>query len=443
MNQEAPKKEVFKTSIITNNTLYEMIHDKDLHTTEYVSITENSEINVIPSHEINQVIFKPLPPDNTLVEKEVILFPSKPIEYGTESELLESVRTYIHKYVAISEFFEHIATYYIMFTWMYDKFNEVPYLRALGDFGSGKSRFLQTVGSICYKPIFTAGSTTSSPIFRILDQVQGTLILDEADYRFSDMTSDIVKILNTGYQKGTHVLRSEGKGVFEVKAYNVYGPKIIATREYFKDQALESRFLIENMGMSVLRSDIPKTLTVEFYRESQDLRNKLLMWRLKNYFIPINYSTEHIPNIHPRLNQIILPLLSMIQDQSIREKLKTFIIQYNSEIISNRNITWESDIVRTIIKLSKNGTDSLTVKEITDQLNRDRHDEWSEEPLTPRKVGEIIKNKLQIKAERKAKGFCISLKNNKTKIDFWKKRFGIDDQELENNRNTFENIITD
>jgi hypothetical protein len=58
-------------------------------------------------------------------------------------------------------------------------------------------------------------------------------------------------------------------------------------------------------------------------------------------------------------------------------------------------------------------------------------------------VGEIIKNKLQIKAERKAKGFCISLKNNKTKVDFWKKRFGIDDQELENNRNTFENIITD
>jgi hypothetical protein len=82
-----------------------------------------------------------------------------------------------------------------------DRFNEVPYLRAIGDFGSGKSRFIQSIGILCYKPVFTGGATTPSPIFRIVNEVHGTLIIDEADFKFSDMTSEIVKILNTGYQK--------------------------------------------------------------------------------------------------------------------------------------------------------------------------------------------------------------------------------------------------
>jgi len=40
------------------------------------------------------------------------------------------------------------------------------------------------------------------------------------------MTSEIVKILNSGYQKGMPVLRSEGKGTFEVKAYDVSAQRL-------------------------------------------------------------------------------------------------------------------------------------------------------------------------------------------------------------------------
>jgi len=46
------------------------------------------------------------------------------------------------------------------------------------------------------------------------------------------------------------------------------------------------------------------------------------MWRLKNYFTPIEKRTEVIEGIHPRLNQIVIPLMSIIKDDAIREALK-------------------------------------------------------------------------------------------------------------------------
>jgi hypothetical protein len=137
--------------------------------------------------------------------------------------------------------FEKIASYYVLFSWVYHSFNELPYLRLRGDPGSGKTRLLLTVGSLCYKPIFASGASTFSRLCRILDAFRGTLIIDEGDFRLSDERAEIVKILNNGNAKGFPVLRSEvsGKGEFNPRAYAVIGPKLVATRGFFEDRALE------------------------------------------------------------------------------------------------------------------------------------------------------------------------------------------------------------
>jgi hypothetical protein len=316
-----------------------------------------------------------------------------------------------------------------LFTWLYDKFNEVPYLRAIGDFGSGKSRLLQTIGSLCYKPIFTGGATTPSPIFRIINEIQGTLVLDEADFRFSDMTSDIVKILNTGYQRGTPVLRSEGKGTFEVKAYDVFGPKIIATRETFKDKALESRFLVEEMGSSKLRSDVPRTLDQSFYSEAEAIRNKLLMWRLKRFKSPINTDVRIIEGIHPRLNQIIIPLLSVIKDKSVKDRLKVFITNYNSELIADRGLSWESEIVLAILRIKAEIKPlEIKVKDIAEKVNGEI--EAGDDVLTPRKVGWYLRQKLQLKSHRTRNGYVLDLKRNNKRLEMWQERFGFNEDDV-------------
>jgi len=243
------------------------------------------------------------------------------------------------------------------------------------------------------------------------------------------MTSDIVKVLNTGYQRGTPVLRAEGKGTYDLRTFEVFGPKIVATRETFKDKALESRFLVEDMGSSSLRSDIPRTLDEAFYNQAQLIRNKLLMWRFDNYFKPLEKREEIITGIHPRLNQIVVPLLTIIKNPDTRAQLKEFIVQYNGEIVADRGMSWESDIVFAVLKLeAKNNATEPTVKDITEELNKEA--DISEDTLQPRKVGWYLRAKLQLKTEKTRKGFVLNIKKNRKRLDMWKERYGITDEDI-------------
>ena len=94
----------------------------------------------------------PYAPDNSLVRSKIVLFPSEPADYGTQKQLIAEIQRYIHRYVDLDTGFELMAAYYVLFTWLYDGFNEVPYLRLKGDFGTGKTRFLQTVGALELSP---------------------------------------------------------------------------------------------------------------------------------------------------------------------------------------------------------------------------------------------------------------------------------------------------
>src|SRR5689334_16882805 len=247
------------SAVFKDGGILEMLHDAEAHRTSF-AFWRNGSWTCEDSHALNAV-FKLVPysANNNLIKNEIVLLPSAPQEYNSETELVAEIKDFIHRYVDVSPLYEQIASYYVLFSWVYDGFNELPYLRVRGDPGSGKTRFLLTIGSLCYKPIFASGASTVSPIFRILDSFHGTLIVDEGDFRFSDEKAEVVKILNNGNVKGFPVLRSEsdGKREFNPKAYHVFGPKLVATRGFFDDKALESRFLTEEMGQFRLRNDVP------------------------------------------------------------------------------------------------------------------------------------------------------------------------------------------
>lgn len=370
----------------------------------------------------------PLDPRSDIVSKGVVLLPTRPIEYEDDEKLLGEIVRYIHKRCDISPQFELIAAHYVLMSWIFDRLNELPYLRVRGDYGSGKSRFLRVVGSICYRPIFTAGATTTAPIFRIVDQVRGTLVLDEADFNKSDERSEIVKILNTGYQKGVPVLRCEGKGIFDVKSYDVYGPKIVATRQNFDDQALESRFLIEDMGRPKLRADIPIRLDDSSRDEARELRNKLLMWRFHNYHKPLQFDDKPLEGLQPRLQQIIIPLLAIMPSPDLKETLIAHARRYNAELIADRGLSWETEVVLAVLRLEeRNQVIELTVKEIATEVNSEME---IGENLSARKTGWILRSKMLLKAQRTNRGYVLSLTKNRERLDYWRDRLGITDGDI-------------
>ncbi len=421
-----------KASVVTDDLIAETIYDPVSKTTQFAVLFAPNEVGFSEEIQVNGETIYPLDAKNDIVSKGVVLLPSTATDYVSDTELLNGIQGFIHKYLDISPMFERIASYYVLFSWLYDRFYELPYLRAIGDYGSGKTRFLQAIGSLCYRPIFTGGATTTAPIFRILDEIKGTLILDEADLRFSDMTTDIVKILNMGYQRGGSVLRMQGKEKLEMKAFDVFSPKIVATRETFSDKALESRFLVEHMGSSSLRKDIPRRLSDEFYDEARELRNKLLMWRFKNYRKELLFDDAEIEGIHPRLHQIVIPLLTIIEDEEMKISLKDFVKEYNGELASDRGQSWEADVTLAILRLAQDrGEDSLTVKEISEETNRII--DFSDDHLHARKVGWIMTKKLHLKTHRTRNGYTLSLSKNRKTIERWKECFGITDEDIQGN----------
>ena len=72
-------------------------------------------------------------------------------------------------------------------------------------------------------------------------------------------------------------------GEFSPRAFQVYGPKLVATRGLYEDRALESRFITEETGSRGLRRDIPINLPAVYKVDALDLRKPLLLYRFRNY----------------------------------------------------------------------------------------------------------------------------------------------------------------
>jgi hypothetical protein len=365
----------------------------------------------------------PYSAENNLIQHRVVLLPSGPEEYGSEADLLREVQGFIHRYVDVSPLFERVAAHYVFFSWIYDAFNELPYLRVRGDYGSGKSRFLLTVGSLCYKPMLVSGASTVSPIFRIIDAFRGTLVIDESDFRESDEKAEIVKILNNGNARGFPVLRAEQnqRKEFDPRAYTVFGPKLIATRRAFKDQALESRCLTEDMGQGKLRRDIPLNLPPSFEQEALSLRNKLLLFRFRNFGKPRVLGDALPDTIEPRLRQIFAPLLSTIEDPETRREVVALAEEYGRTIVADRGLELEAQVLDVLHGLFKAGGE-LAAKDIAAAFT-ERYGEEYGGKVTPRWIGSILRKRLNLKP-RKSGGVFVVPQSEYPKLRHLFERYG-------------------
>jgi hypothetical protein len=344
----------------------------------------NGSVRKTYQHDTGKVTY--LPTHDTLVG-EVVHFASTAVPYDSQALLFKEIQSFLHRYLELPTDFEEIASLYILLTWVYEFAPSIPYLRVIGDWGTGKTRFLQVAGAVCFRPIFASGATTPAPIFRILEQFRGTLVLDEADFKDSSSWMEMVKLLNNGYRPGMPVLRADKEnGKWYPRSYQVFGPKLIATRFPFKDEALESRCLTSEME-PLTRDDIPRVLPPSFDTEVNDLRAKLLTFRLANLtrLKGKTFGNELLePNLQPRLQEILIPLKAMLNgDQSMVEALAGFIHRLQDSLFSRRQESNAGRVLAAIIELHRQG-EELSSKCISEKANQ--MDEEAP-PLPAEKIG--------------------------------------------------------
>lgn len=362
------------------------------------------EIKTGQALDIGDVTYIPHPPTLDLIRKRVVLFPSEPVEYGTQRQLLTDLRAFIHRWLDVDPFYEQLASYYVLFSWVYDAFETLPYLRAFGDYGTGKSRFLQAIGALCYRPMFVSGASTSSPIFRLIDLFRGTLIMDEADFANSDAESEMIKIVNVGYSRGGVVLRAEkdeNSESYYPSAKDVYGPKILATRRMFTDRATESRCLTKRMSTARPRPDVPRIITRQFWADALALRNKCLAYRLRTFReIDIDVALSD-QSIEPRLDQVTLALKAIIDDPAMLDQINLFVRAYNATLITDRQMSLPAIIVQVLAEIFYHPEETLTgprrdwsMKSIAEKVRFLLDTLDPDEKVSPRRVATILSEDL-------------------------------------------------
>ncbi|MEJ0066713.1 MAG: hypothetical protein WDM85_15910 [Caulobacteraceae bacterium] len=407
--------------------LVELLYDPDAHTTALAVRDPDGRLSVrerveLPTGE-SLVPYSPL---NNLIANECVLLPADIGHFRDKQDVLECVRAFIHRYVDLPPTFEEIGAHYVLLSWVYDAFSDLPYLRFRGDFGTGKTRALLTIGSLCYKPFFASGASTVSPIFHILDAFQGTLILDEADFRFSDATAQLAKVLNNGTTRGMPVLRTMANRNRELnpQAFRVFGPKIIGMREHFSDQALESRFLTAETNGRTPRADVPIHLPESFKSEAREIRNTLLAWRFRSRFSIRPDPSRAAQGVAPRYRQTSLALLSLVDDPVLRDLIGRELAGEEARVLQERADTLEAAMLAAVIDaFAGTAAPHATVDDIAARFNSKAAEELGR-TMTNKWVGGFVRRRLRL-TTMKTNGVFVVPREELKRAQALASRFGV------------------
>jgi hypothetical protein len=337
-------------------------------------------------------------------ETRLMTFPSHPAPYGSTVQLVDEVEKFICRYANVPKEWLDIIPIYILMTWVYDRFTAVPYLRFLGEPGTGKTRLLQLCAATSYKGTIVSGSITGPALFRTINMVRGTMAVDEGDFKHSEEWSDITKVLNNGYTTGLPIVRCERTGnVFEPHAIHVYGPKIISTRSRFSDEALESRCLTFETREEPLPEHIPLQLPLSFEQEACAIRNKLLQWRFDN-FHRIEAREKGMRHLVPRSGQIGASLAAVAPTEESRARLIAFLSRNDA---GRRENSPKAIVLQALEQTRALGVSTTKVSSVANMATILSKDLGGDE-LSPRKTGGILRS-LGIIPRRTNSGYLIDL----------------------------------
>jgi hypothetical protein len=335
--------------------------------------------------------YRPIVDD--LVKQKIVLLPNAPMEYESEGKLINEIKEFLYQYFEVPGFFKDFLPYLVMFYWVSEKFPFVPYLHFLGRTGTGKSTAMEVLGSICYKPVDASGAITMASIFRLSSTWKCTLMLDEFNPG-GENYQEMMALLKSGVGNKA-VLRVEGEGKKEVKAFLVKSPKIFTSEKPVTDAGLRSRVIEIKMEPNKLK--VPLYRLDKFKIKAQEIRSKLLMWRLRKLSTinldEIEYGFEELKIFQGRVQQVITPIYYMADEKS-RIEIAKFAVQQQEETLQERRDAIDGQVFEIILNdYSANIRTSLP--SVVERINK-----GSKYPITDKKISSTIRKILGFDIQR-------------------------------------------
>ena len=149
-----------------------------------------------------------------------------------QAELFSEVEGAIREYIELpgDDYYPLVALWAVG-TYFHVLFSSFPYLFVNGPKRSGKTKLLTLLSCLVWAPALSP-STTAAAVFRLVEGLRATLLLDESDvFSSARRVEELRALLLQGYKAGGRAFRAEKARRREkwiVRAFQVYSPKAIA-----------------------------------------------------------------------------------------------------------------------------------------------------------------------------------------------------------------------
>jgi hypothetical protein len=309
------------------------------------------------------------PPDSDeLIEVGVVKLASALGASRTSSQLIYKMAEYYEKFFYLEEKSRYkFCGAYSLFTWVFDSFLALNFLRARGGSGSGKSDLMYLVGLTSYRFAVTLSTSSSASYKGLAKMYNASVMIDEADNLMKKDDGTMEAFLKGRGMKRyanslnmMEMMTPNGK-VFVPSTSNVYGPTLITMYKSFADPGIENRCITFDLSqVDTLTLDKagmePGYYPPELEEEAEEIRNLCLRWRLETWMPEIELTPEQRkqykladPLVSPRVNQVLRPMkvLAVLQnDAKLLEDLKMIgRANYEDEMIKRAG-SFEAVILR-------------------------------------------------------------------------------------------------
>ena len=201
-------------------------------------------------------------------------------QHVNTSELLSAIMAKLREYVVLDSGAAVAVALYTMLTYIVEELQLCPMLLLQSAVKrSGKTTLLGLLLRMTYRALGVA-SISSAALYRVVDSLKPTLLLDEVDATLAQKTDTaeaLRGLLNAGNDRtSSRVLRCVGEDK-DVVSYDAFGAKVLAGIGHIPD-TMEDRSVVVELRRKLENEKVRRFSVLEDQAEFKEIRRKLLRW---------------------------------------------------------------------------------------------------------------------------------------------------------------------
>jgi hypothetical protein len=307
--------------------------------------------------------------------------------------LLDNIEVFILKHTVLPRGTSTAITLWCLSTYLINQFRIYPKLIITSpEKRCGKSTLLDLIEAFTFKATITSNLSTAV-IYRLIEETQPTLIMDEADTFVAGSSSDMTGIINSGHAQNRAFVYRCGEKDFKPMKFSTWAPMVLASIGQLQPTTMDRGIVVQLIRKS--EKETVQRIRVDLFEKAKHTRQELLKWALDHAEI-IKRELVEPPNIgNDRAVDNWLPLFTI--SKKVSEKWHTKCEQAY-ELLERD--TKEPELSTLLLQdistiLGAHATDKISSSELVSILALDKDKPWCElkngRPITQHKMAEILK----------------------------------------------------